>query len=210
MQKGRQGLESPGHAIKKIAVIGISPAGYQGDGADDARVSASRDTSSADNALLEKSYYLTSMLFEAMSGHEGYELISPDSAREASSRISASGEGPGDTETAGRVARELNADAAITGFLYRWKEREGSDYAVNNPASVFFDLCLVSPEDGSILWRGRFKKTQRSLSENLLDIRTFFKGKGKWMTANDLAGMGMNDLISDVFMFMEKGREAEN
>jgi len=210
MQAGRQGRESSGHAIKKIAILGLMPTAYQGDKADDARVPVSGDRSSADQALLEKSYYLTSMLFEAMSGHEGYELISPDSSREALSRISASGEGVGNFEIAGRVARELNADAAITGFLYRCKEREGSDYAVNNPASVFFDLCLVSPDEGAILWKGRFNKTQRSLSENILDIRTFFKGKGKWMTASDLAGMGLNDLISDIFIFMEKGKEAEH
>jgi hypothetical protein len=68
----------------------------------------------------------------------------------------------------------------------------------------------VTSDNASILWKGRFNKTQRSLSENLLDIRTFLKGKGRWMTADDLAGMGLKDLIDDLSLFMEEGKEGEN
>jgi hypothetical protein len=168
------------------------------------------DSSPQEQALIGKSLYLTSRLFDVMTEHKGYELVSPEITGESFSRIAASGQGTSNIEIAGRAARELQADAAIIGLLYRWKEREGSDYAVNGPASVFFDLCLVNADDGSILWRGRFKKTQKSLSENLLDIRTFLKGKGKWMAAEDLAEMGVRDLIDDLLLFMEKGKEGKN
>lgn len=194
---GNQGLKSADYDIKKIVVIGFKPAISQGGEAYD---------DPAETALLENAYYMTSSLFETMSTYEGYELISPDTARETKSRIAASEPGLGDAEIAGMVARELQADAALTGNLYRWREREGSDYAIKSPSSVFFDLCLVSPDDGSILWKGRFNKTQRSLNKNLLDIRTFIKGKGKWMTAEGLAELGLKDLVDDLFLFIEKGK----
>jgi len=49
-----------------------------------------------------------------------------------------------------------------------------------------------------VLWSGRFDKTQRSLSENLLDMRTFFRGKGKWMSARELASLGLEIIIRDM------------
>lgn len=207
---GIQGEKSPAYDIENIVVVGFKPAVYQGEDADDTSVSISFEKSPADSALLEKSYFMTSRLFDLMTEHEGYDLISPDRAEEALSRIAASEPGISDLEIAGMVAREFQADGVVIGCLYRWKDREGSDYAARNPASVFFDLCLVIPDDASIIWKGRFNKTQRSLSENILDIKTFLKGKGKWMTADDLAGLGLNDLVKDMFLFMNKEKEAEN
>lgn len=201
LQAVPQGGKSPAYDIKRIAIIGFKPAVYKGSGAYE---------TPSETALLEKSYYMTSMLFEAVSVHEGYELAGSDSVREAKARIDVSEPGPGNAEIACRIARELQADAALIGYLYRWKDREGSDYAIKSPASVFFDLRLVNADSGSILWEGRFNKTQRSLSDNLLDIKTFFKGKGKWMTAEGLAGLGLKDLADDLFSFMEKGKGAEN
>lgn len=205
-----KGEKPPAIDIRKIVITGFKPAVYQGDNTGYPSADLSRGTAPADPALFEKSKYMTSRLFEAMSAHEGYELVGPDRAKEVLSEIDGSGQAAGGAEDAGMVARELNADAAVFGFLYRWKDREGSDYAVKSPASIFFDLYIVGPDGGSILWKGRFNKTQRSLNENLLDIRTFFKGKGKWMTADDLAGLGLNDLVDDMFLFMGKGSEAEN
>jgi len=61
-----------------------------------------------------------------------------------------------------------------------------------------FDLHLVSSEDGAILWKDSFTKTQLSLSENVLDISTFIKSGSKWLTARELARIGMEDMIKEV------------
>jgi hypothetical protein len=201
---GRQILElPPSPAVKKIALIGFKTAIYKGNEADFAAIEGSP-------GLPENTAFLTSKLLEIMAEHKGCELLGTEITAPAFSGIASSGGRIGNLEIAGRTARELEADGAVIGLLYRWREREGSDYAVNSPASVFFELFLVSAENGSIMWKGRFNKTQRSLSENLLDIRTFFRGKGKWMTADDLALMGLNDLTKDLILFIEKGREEGN
>ena len=41
-------------------------------------------------------------------------------------------------------------------------------------------------------------KTQRSLSENILDMNTFLKGGGKWMRAESLAFLGMEELLGEL------------
>ncbi|MBW1681211.1 MAG: hypothetical protein JRJ35_03335 [Deltaproteobacteria bacterium] len=94
------------------------------------------------------------------------------------------------------VGRALRADGILVGHVYRWKDRAGTDYAVNRPASVAFDLLLVRTRDGRVLWRDKYDKTQRSLSENILDFSTFFRGGGKWMTAEELVLMGLGRVLS--------------
>jgi hypothetical protein len=69
---------------------------------------------------------------------------------------------------------------------------------------VAFNLLLARPADGAILWRGRFDKTQQSLSENLFDMSTFLHGGGRWMTARKLALMGLDATMAR----MPKGKGA--
>jgi hypothetical protein len=196
--------------IRKIVLIGFKPALYHGDVLNNTPGSVSGYTSSTDPALLEKAERMTSMLYEMMREEKGYELIGPDRSRETLSTVYASEPKISAVEIPGRIAREFKADVVLTGYLFRWRDRVGADYAASQPASVAFDLCLVNPEDGSILWHGRFDKTQRSLSENLLDVRTFLKGKGKWMTADALAGLGMKDLVRDLLLYMDKEKGIGN
>jgi hypothetical protein len=70
---------------------------------------------------------------------------------------------------------------------------------------VAFDLCLVGRSEGVILWKDRFEKTQKSLSENLFDFSTFVKSKGRWMRAEELAALGLEALVQN----LPPGRERE-
>ena len=45
------------------------------------------------------------------------------------------------------------------------------------------------------MWKGKYDETQKSLSENLLDASKFFKGGGKWVTAENLAEMGLTEML---------------
>ena len=85
----------------------------------------------------------------------------------------------------------------IFGYFYRWNEREGSNYSVKQAASVAFDLFLIGTGKEDVLWWGKFDKTQKSLSENILDFSTFVKSKGKWLTATGLAQIGLTTLLEE-------------
>lgn len=90
---------------------------------------------------------------------------------------------------------EMKADAVLTGHVYCFRERVGYPLSVEKPASVAFGIYLVRTSDGSILWRGIFDRTQQSLFENLLQASSFFKGGGKWVTAEELAEIGIDELL---------------
>jgi hypothetical protein len=126
---------------------------------------------------------------------KGYELISPDQAKGVLGTLLSSKPDGNGIQLYREVGNAFSADGVLVGYLYRWLEREGTNYAVERPASVAFDLYLLRTEDGAVVWRGKFDKTQQSFSENLLDIGAFMKSKGKWVKAEALAEMGLNELL---------------
>ncbi|MBW1695951.1 MAG: hypothetical protein JRH18_04575 [Deltaproteobacteria bacterium] len=96
-----------------------------------------------------------------------------------------------------KIGRQLNADAILTGKVYRFVERNGTDYSTNSPASVAFDLTLLRVSDGRIMWTGHYDETQQSLFENIFKLNSFFKREGKWITAEALALEGLKKIFEE-------------
>jgi hypothetical protein len=147
---------------------------------------------------------MTTKLFSLLRNYEGYELIDLDKEVGISANLRSSDQGISDIETFKKIGHEFSADTVMVGYIYRWRERKGTDYSADLPASAAFDLYLLRSEDGAVLWKGRFDKTQTALSENILDARTFFKGKGKWMTVESLADLGLSDMLGKSFSDSDK------
>lgn len=93
------------------------------------------------------------------------------------------------------LGRELGSDFISIGFVFRFEERVGSSLGVERPASVGFDFHLMRLKDGVEVWRGRMDETQRPLSENLFKIGSFLRRKAKWVTAEELASVGMDEAL---------------
>ena len=93
------------------------------------------------------------------------------------------------------VGSELGAEAVVAGYVYRFRERKGVAYAVEQPASVTFEIHLLRVSDGALVWRGAFDKTQSSLMEDLFQISSFYRGKGRWVTAKELMGEGLEQIL---------------
>lgn len=92
-----------------------------------------------------------------------------------------------------KVGRDLGVDAVVAGHVYRFKDRVGAAYSVDEPASVAFDVHMLRVEDQAFLWSLRYDETQKALSDNLLDISKFFKRGASWVTAHRLASSGLEE-----------------
>lgn len=94
-----------------------------------------------------------------------------------------------------QAGKKLEADFIFIGYVFRFEERIGSSLGVERPASVSFDLHLFRLRDEKMVWLGKFDETQRPLSENLLKIGSFIRRKGSWLTAAELASVGMDEML---------------
>jgi hypothetical protein len=129
-----------------------------------------------------------------------YSLIPPRQAKGVWSTILSKGvtKDKGIVEMLQEAGKSFSSNAVFFGYIYRWRERVGKKYGVTSPASIAFDLHLISTENASILWKGSFNKTQLSLSENLLDLSTFIRSRGTWLTARELAQIGLEKLLGNL------------
>jgi hypothetical protein len=184
--------------INKVVVDGFHTAMSQGVQPDIIRDPLSGTAFMAEPVSQSVANRMTDILYNRLAAEKGYEVVSPDQAKGVFSNIINSDKNVvmSPIEILQEVGNTFKAGAVLTGYIYRWREREGTDYAVNRPASVAFDLHLISPAEGTMLWKAKFDKTQRSLSENVFDMSTFIKSKGRWMTVEKLAMLGLQKMLA--------------
>lgn len=122
-------------------------------------------------------------------------LIAPDQVKGTYMKVCADSFKATPVQVVSKVGVELGADCVIVGYIYRYRERRGYQYAVEQPASVAFGIYLVRVGNGELVWKGVYDKTQSSLMENILDVKTFIKGRGTWLTAEQLAEAGIDQVF---------------
>lgn len=141
---------------------------------------------------------LTGMLFDALKNVPGIIPITPGRFREElrTKEMPESLKGTS-VEFLQKIGKASNAEAVLSGRVFRYEERQGHSYAAEKPASIAFDLHLVRTSDGAIIWKSRFDETQTSLFDNILNISTVLKRHFKWITAKELAGEGVGRAVQE-------------
>ncbi len=124
------------------------------------------------------------------------ELISSEKAAAVHQRVSAASLKKPLLQIIKKTGGELQADVVVAGYVYHYRERVGYDYSAERPASVAFEIHLISVKDGKSIWRGIYDKTQKSLMEDVFQASSFFKGGAKWLTARELAKLGVDEVFS--------------
>jgi hypothetical protein len=94
-----------------------------------------------------------------------------------------------------RLGSEMKVNSVLMGWVFRYSERMGNAWGARKPASVSFGAVLFDGRDGKLLWRGKFDETQKALSENLLNLGSFVRRGGRWLTARQLAADGVNRVL---------------
>jgi hypothetical protein len=102
---------------------------------------------------------------------------------------------PSELERYVQVGKQKGVDAVLVGHIFRYTERVGNRYSVQTPASVEFDLHLIRISDERIVWVDHFDETQQALMDNLMKAGSFFKRGGTWITAEQLAFSGLDNMI---------------
>ena len=187
-------------ATESVVVVGFTPAMSQNELPDIIRSPVTGSAFMAQPVSIEVTTMMTDKLYERLLEDKRWKMIPPGQARGVFESILGSDKkmGMSAVEMIEEVGKTFGTDAVLGGNVYRWRDRRGSDYAVDFPASVAFDLWLVRSSDGVVLWKGSYDKTQQSLMENLFDYSTFAESNGKWLTAEKLAMIGLKKLLEEM------------
>jgi hypothetical protein len=193
--------------IHRMVVVGFLPAMSQRDKPNMVRSPISGAVFFGEPVPEQVVNGLTASLFDRIVKEKHFELISPGQARGVYSNLKLSDVVGKEIDTIQKIGLAFSAEAVLIGYVYRFREREGTDYAVNRAASVAFDLYLIRPQDGIVFWKGKFDKTQQHLSQNILDAGTFMKSQGRWMTAERLAETGLEGVLESLFEALQREKK---
>lgn len=140
--------------------------------------------------------YMTKQLLTFLKAETTYELIPPGQGEGVRYKILSESRHLSERDLVLETGRKLKADAVVSGTIYRFRQRVGTDFSVETPASVAFGIHFIRADDGRLIWTGRSDETQKPLSENLFKLFTFIKSGGAWLTAEELAGSELNKVMA--------------
>jgi hypothetical protein len=94
--------------------------------------------------------------------------------------------------------RKFGVDAVAMGVVHRFVDRSGEAMGSVRPASVGFEVRILSAPAGNLLWVGAFDQTQVALGDNLLKAPQYPGGGTRWLTAEEFARWGAGLVANQV------------
>ena len=139
---------------------------------------------------------LTGYVQKALEKLHGEKVVPLEKAMEVFERIPKGG-AKNTLRTLGQeLGKSLTANLVVVGTVWRYEKRVGdSAEAGESPASVAFAIYLIDVADGEMLWKESFDGDQYSLSENGLGAGAFFKKEAEWLSADELARYGVEEIF---------------
>ncbi len=156
-----------------------------------------------DEIPAERSRFLTSELYQELSNRiKGKTIVALGTSTDEFIKLNEENPELGYLNLAMEVGKNLNSDSVLIGNISTFREREGGELGTSAPASVAFGVQLINPNTGERLWEAYYAETQETLLQNVTKIGKFFKRKGKWVTANQLAKEGVIEVVDDLAIFL--------
>jgi hypothetical protein len=193
--------------FSRLAVVPFQQIAPDDDGSRIAHCPICGAVFTANTFPLETEKILDNILLERLKRSGNFRLLDPENVAGVYRRLSSGAAKTELPKILRNLGHELGAEGVVVGYVYRFREREGYPYSVKQPASVAFEIHLLRGRDGTQVWRGIFDKTQRSLTENILQLSSFYRQKGRWATAEELAEEGMDEILKEFPGFKERQKD---
>jgi len=97
-----------------------------------------------------------------------------------------------------QVGQCADSDLLLVPVVMHWRDRSGAPGGTSQPAWVILDLYLVDVKTGALLNHSHYDYQQRALTDNLLDVGSFVRRRGQWVSAGDLAREGIERGIREL------------
>jgi hypothetical protein len=135
------------------------------------------------------------LFLQALEKPGKYAVIPPYQSDPVYRKVKSDNSSASVTQQLQMTGKALEVDGVMIGYVSCIRERVGYAYSAERPASVTFGIYMIQSSDGDLVWGRIFDKTQQSFSENVLQSSTFFSRGLKWVTAQELAEDGVNEIL---------------
>lgn len=112
-------------------------------------------------------------------------------------RMVESGARGADAATLAEVSAATGCDGVMVTTVYKFRQRVGTNLAVDAPASTSFDLRIYDAASQHVLWAADFSETQEALLSNIFAFGKAQSRGFKWITVEDLLGQGMRERLAE-------------
>lgn len=171
--------------LEPLSCIAVVPASTSVDKDDTVNYSRAKE--------LEKGAALaTRVLADVLGGHGKVMLLSSSQMATLVPEVSG-----GISGMVSALGQKLNCDAVLVTVVQRFKQREGTEYASDDPASAEFNMVLRHANKGTVLWSADFQETQESFLSNILSYNKMQSRGFKWITVEQLLQQGIRERIAE-------------
>ncbi|MEO6203695.1 MAG: hypothetical protein ABIU05_27530 [Nitrospirales bacterium] len=133
---------------------------------------------------------ITTQVVSALANRPSLRVFGPEESSAVLGKGSQEGQ-PSLPVMAQEVGSRLKVDGVLAGLVRTYREREGSSLGAK-PAAVGFEVYLLRPSDGMVLWTGEYFEEQKPLNQ---DVVGFFEKGGGFVTADKLAELGVQKVM---------------
>lgn len=168
-------------SLQPLTCIAVLPAGTSAD---------KEETLSYDDArfLETGATFATTVLARELSGHAAVRILGSGQVAPAISG--------GLSGMVAEIGKKVNCQGVLLTTVRRFKQRVGTEYASEEPASVDLSMVLVHAETGAVLWTADVRETQESFFDNILSFDKVQRRGLKWVTAEQLLEQGMAERLA--------------
>lgn len=178
----KQEVEAP---LKALSCIAVLPATTS--------VATDSTISYEEARTLERgAAYATSVMAAELNANDTVRLLN-----DAQMNALMTGVSGGLMATADALAQKVNCDAILITVVERFDQRQGSELAVDAPASAKFRMVLRYATTGEVLWTADFKETQQSLFSNLFSFDKVQKRGLRWITVEQLMEQALQEKLAE-------------
>lgn len=175
----------PGKDIQPLGAVVVLPAETAGG-------SAAAGQGSDNDSLRKGAGFIDLTMAEIMKDYRNVRVLSAKQVETLMEEDNADNS----ADVIAHLGRVLHCDAVLVTTVHRYRQRAGSELAIESPASASFQMRLVDVKTRAVLWSADFDETQESLLSNILSFSKAQSRGFKWVTVENLVAQGLRDRLA--------------
>ena len=143
------------------------------------------------SSLQSGAAFATTIMTRELTGNIKVRIIGPDQAATLAPEVSG-----GVFGMVSAIGKKVGCDGVLVTTVRRFKQREGTEYASDDPASADLHMALIHTGSGAVLWTADFKETQESFLDNILSYDKMQNRGFKWVSVEQMVDQGITERLS--------------